>query len=115
MRTYFSRVPSTSIHSPRADAALLAGSAVIALVGIMAVREGGATVWWMAGACVVLLTLVLVRVVGVWALVVAPGIVQLCFNNWWTVLVGLRSIELSTGEYLARLFAINRPRRDLRT
>lgn len=68
-----------------------------------------------AGACVVLLTLALVRVIGVWALVVAPGIVQLCFNNWWTVLVGLRSIGLSAGEYLARLFAIKRPPRDLRT
>lgn len=61
MRTRSSRVRTTSIRSPRADAALLAGSAVIALVGIMAVREGGATVWWMAGACVVLAAVMLLR------------------------------------------------------
>lgn len=61
MRTRFSRNRSTSIRSLRADAALLAGSAVIALVGIMAVREGGATVWWMAGACIVLAAVMLLR------------------------------------------------------
>ncbi len=66
-----------------------------------------------AGACVVLLTLILVPVIGVWALVVAPGVVQLCFNNWWTVLVGLRSIDLSAGAYLTRLFAFHRPSSNL--
>lgn len=66
-----------------------------------------------AGIAVVLLTLVLVRLIGVWGLVVAPGIVQLCFNNWWTVLVGLRTLDLSAGEYMARLFGINLASRNL--
>jgi O-antigen/teichoic acid export membrane protein len=66
-----------------------------------------------AGACVTLLTVLLVRMIGVWGLIAAPGIVQLCFNNWWTVLVGLRSIELSPRKYVTRLFALSPATRTL--
>lgn len=62
MRTPSTRVRSTSFRSPGTDTALLAGgSAVIAWAGIMAVRESGATVWWMAGAGVLLASVMLLR------------------------------------------------------
>jgi hypothetical protein len=61
-----------------------------------------------AGVLIVLLSVVLVRWIGVWGLILAPGLVQLSFNNWWTVLVGLRSMHSSTRSYLSALFAMDR-------
>src|SRR5581483_12488414 len=62
-----------------------------------------------SGLIIVLLSLVLVRWIGLWGLIVAPGLVQICFNNWWTVLVGLRSIESSPGYYVSWLVGLRRP------
>ena len=46
----------------------------------------------LSGILIGILTLVLVRWIGLWGLILAPGLVQICFNNWWTVLVGLHSM-----------------------
>jgi O-antigen/teichoic acid export membrane protein len=56
-----------------------------------------------SGILIVVLCALLVRWIGLWGLIVAPGVVQLCFNNWWTVLVGLRSMGASPGEYFYAL------------
>lgn len=61
MRVRSSRVRSSSVRSPRAEAVVIAGAAVIALAGSMAVRQGGQTVWWMAGAAVVLAVAMILR------------------------------------------------------
>jgi O-antigen/teichoic acid export membrane protein len=62
-----------------------------------------------SGILIVALSLILVQRIGVWGLILAPGIVQICFNNWWTVLVGLRSMGNSTADYLFALFGLNHP------
>jgi hypothetical protein len=59
-----------------------------------------------AGILIVLLSLILVRWIGLWGLILAPGIVQICFNNWWTVLVGLRSMGNSVADYIFSLFGL---------
>ena len=56
-----------------------------------------------SAALIVLLSLVLVRWLGLWGLILAPGIVQICFNNWWTVIVGLKSMGSSVGDYVKGL------------
>lgn len=60
MRNRASRVRPSLLRSPRTDGALLAGSAVIGLAGVIAVRQGGTTAWWIVGACVVLVAVMLV-------------------------------------------------------
>ncbi len=57
-----------------------------------------------SGILIVCLAWVLVQWIGIWGLVVAPGIVQICFNNWWTVAVGFRSFGASWRDYLFGLF-----------
>ena len=57
-----------------------------------------------SGALIVCLSIILVGRIGIWGVIIAPGIVQICFNNWWTVLVGLRSIGNSAGDYISSLF-----------
>ena len=64
-----------------------------------------------SGLIIVCLSIALVQRIGVWGLILAPGIVQICFNNWWTVLVGLRSIGSTAGDYVSSLFHINDSRR----
>lgn len=59
-----------------------------------------------SGVLIVLLGMVLVRWIGLWGLVVAPGIVQICFNNWWTVWVGLRAMGLSGTDYFTGILGI---------
>lgn len=51
----------------------------------------------------VLLAMTLVPHLGILGILIAPGVVQLCFNNWWIVLQGIRSLELSVSEFVARL------------
>jgi hypothetical protein len=60
-----------------------------------------------AGILIVLLSVILVQWIGLWGLILAPGIVQICFNNWWTVLVGLHSMGNSAAEYFFSLFGLN--------
>lgn len=63
-----------------------------------------------SGILIVILSLLLVPRIGLWALVLVPGVVQISFNNWWTVLVGLRSMGSSTSDYLKGLFMREKPR-----
>ena len=56
-----------------------------------------------SGILIVLLSSFLVPRIGLWGLILVPGIIQLSFNNWWTVLVGLRSMNSSAGAYLRGL------------
>ena len=53
-----------------------------------------------SGILIVLLSLFVSRRIGLWGLILVPGIIQLSFNNWWTVLIGLRSMGSSIGDYL---------------
>jgi len=41
---------------------------------------------------------------GAWGLIIAPGLAQLLFNNWWIVLTGAKSMGLSAREYLTAFF-----------
>ena len=59
-----------------------------------------------SGILIVILSFILVRWLGLWGLILAPGIVQICFNNWWTVLVGLHSVGNSMADYLFGLFGL---------
>ena len=61
-----------------------------------------------SGALIVLLSLILVQWIGLWGLILAPGVIQICFNNWWTVVVGLRSMENSGEDYVFGLLGLNR-------
>jgi hypothetical protein len=63
-----------------------------------------------AGLLIELLSLILVQWIGLWGLILAPGIVQICFNNWWTVLVGLRSMGNSVEDYAFGLLGVSRTR-----
>jgi hypothetical protein len=40
---------------------------------------------------------------GMWAIVLVPGLVQLAWNNWWTVGRGLAGIGMSARDYLSGL------------
>jgi O-antigen/teichoic acid export membrane protein len=61
-----------------------------------------------SGILIVLLSVILIRWIGLWALILAPGLIQLCFNNWWTVLIGLRSMGASVGDYVFGLSGFKR-------
>ena len=60
-----------------------------------------------SGILIVLLSSFLVPKIGIWHSDPGPGVVQLSFNNWWTVLVGLRSMGRSVGDYLRGLAGRN--------
>jgi O-antigen/teichoic acid export membrane protein len=38
-----------------------------------------------SGSAIILLSILLTPRIGVWGMLLSQGIVQLCFNNWWTV------------------------------
>ena len=52
-----------------------------------------------SGILIIILSCYLVPRIGLWGLILAPGIIQICFNNWWTVLVGLRSFGATIRDY----------------
>ncbi len=60
-----------------------------------------------SGILIVLLSALLVPRIGLWGLILVPGIIQLSFNNWWTVVVGLRSMGNSVGDYTRGLIGVN--------
>jgi O-antigen/teichoic acid export membrane protein len=63
-----------------------------------------------SGILIVLLSLILVQWIGLWGLILAPGVVQICFNNWWTVVIGLRSMGNSVEDYVFGLLGLSRAR-----
>ncbi len=52
-----------------------------------------------AGAGTVLLSLVLTPHFGIWGMLVAQGISQASFNNWWTVRRGIRGLGIPWRSY----------------
>ena len=104
--------------TPLLSTSLLIGLfTVIGLEGHHAIfREIALTSHWnpfakpvmIAAVLIVLLSLILVQRIGLWGLIIAPGIVQLCFNNWWTVLIGLRSTGNTVEDYVFALFGLRR-------
>jgi O-antigen/teichoic acid export membrane protein len=52
------------------------------------------------------LTLVclLAPVLGVWGLILAPGLAQALFTNWWIVLAGIRTLGMPVREYVPAFF-----------
>jgi O-antigen/teichoic acid export membrane protein len=59
-----------------------------------------------SAALIVVLSFVLVPQFGLWGLILAPGLVQICFNNWWTVVVGLESMGNSVSDYIYALLGL---------
>ena len=62
-----------------------------------------------SGLLIVISNFLFVPRFGLWALVLIPGIIQLCFNNWWTVLVGLKSMENTSSGYIRGLLGRKPP------
>jgi O-antigen/teichoic acid export membrane protein len=56
-----------------------------------------------SGVAVVLFSCILTPCLHLWGMVLAQAGVQLAFNNWWTVLQGLKSIRLTFPQYFKRL------------
>ncbi len=53
-----------------------------------------------SGILIVVLSVAVVPRIGLWGLILVPGIIQLSFNNWWIVLVGLRTMGNSVSDYV---------------
>ncbi len=51
------------------------------------------------GIAVVVISLGLTPVLGVWGVVLSTGLVSACFNNWWPVLRALRGLNLKPAEF----------------
>ena len=64
----------------------------------------------LSGLAVVALSVWLTPHLGVWGLLIAAGGVQACFNNWWTVLRGIRGLEIPPGRFFAEVFLLRRSR-----
>lgn len=52
-----------------------------------------------SGICVVILSSILTPSLGVWGLLLSFGVTQIAFNNWWTVLRGLKGMNLRLADY----------------
>jgi O-antigen/teichoic acid export membrane protein len=55
-----------------------------------------------SGLATVALSLTLTPRVGVWGMLLAQGIAQACFNNWWTIYRAIKGLGLSWTEYWRR-------------
>lgn len=53
----------------------------------------------LSGAFILVLSLLLSRVLGVWGLLLSVGLVQACFNNWWPVWRAVHGLGLRGGGY----------------
>jgi O-antigen/teichoic acid export membrane protein len=52
-----------------------------------------------SGFAIVLISILLVPRIGIWGLVLSAGVVQLAFNNWWSVLRGVRGLGQASHDY----------------
>lgn len=52
------------------------------------------------GVAVVVVSLALTPVYGVWGVIISMGVVGICFNNWWPVLRALRGLNEKPASYL---------------
>ncbi|SDU12728.1 Membrane protein involved in the export of O-antigen and teichoic acid [Verrucomicrobium sp. GAS474] len=62
----------------------------------------------LTGIGVVAASLLLAPHFGMWGLILAFGIVPLCFNDWWIVLRGIRGLNWRAAAYLKLFFQITR-------
>ena len=51
------------------------------------------------GVAVVVISMALTPIYGVWGVILSMGLVGLCFNNWWPVLRALRGLGLKPANY----------------
>jgi hypothetical protein len=56
----------------------------------------------LSGGATVLLSLFLTPRLGVWGMLLSQGVVQGCFNNWWTVYRAIRGLNVPWIEYWRR-------------
>lgn len=56
----------------------------------------------LSGAATLLLSLILTPHFGVWGMLLAQGLAQACFNNWWPVYRAIRGLEIPWTEYWRR-------------
>jgi len=54
-----------------------------------------------SGAAIVIASLILTPMYGLWGMILSMGVVQLCYNNWWPVLRALQGLGLKPGTYFA--------------
>lgn len=59
-----------------------------------------------SGTLIVTFSLLLTPKIGIWGMLLSQGIVQLCFNNWWPVVRGIRGLAVSPREYWASFLAL---------
>jgi hypothetical protein len=45
-----------------------------------------------SGVAIIILSMLLTPRFGVWGMLLASGLVQLCYNNWWPVLRAIRGL-----------------------
>jgi O-antigen/teichoic acid export membrane protein len=57
-----------------------------------------------SGAAVVILSVLLTPRLGVWGMLLATGLVQLCFNNWWPVFRAIRGLGPAAQDYWRGFF-----------
>jgi len=55
-----------------------------------------------SGGATVVLSLIMTPRFGIWGMLLAQGITQACFNNWWPVYRAIRGLGLSWTEYWRR-------------
>jgi len=60
----------------------------------------------LSGVLIVAASVLLAPRLGVWGLLLSAGVVQLCFNNWWPVLRGIRGLKVSPGHYWRAFFGL---------
>jgi O-antigen/teichoic acid export membrane protein len=56
----------------------------------------------LSGVATLLLSLVLTPRLGVWGMLLAQGVTQACFNNWWTVYRAIKGLQIPWIEYWRR-------------
>jgi O-antigen/teichoic acid export membrane protein len=57
-----------------------------------------------SGAGIVVVSMVLTPIYGVWGLILSMGLVGLFFNDWWPVLRALRGLKLKPADYFLHQF-----------
>lgn len=60
-----------------------------------------------SGVFIVAISLILTPRIGTWGLIISQGLVQLCFNNWWTILRGVKSLDMSLPQF-TRIFFLGK-------
>jgi O-antigen/teichoic acid export membrane protein len=57
-----------------------------------------------SGTAIVALSVLLTPRIGVWGMLLSQGVVQLCFNNWWPVVRGIRGLSINPSAYWSGFF-----------